>query len=75
MTPKQYKILKKAYDSLDVSLDSDDYTSIGKTIVIRRKLAELLGLSIKNNILPGAYKLSQEESSNFRWRSIQYKSC
>lgn len=55
MTPKQYEILKRAYESLDVSLDSDDYTAIGKLIVVRRKLAELLGVSIKNNPLPGEY--------------------
>lgn len=64
MTPKQYEVLKRSYDSLDVSLDPDDYTSIGKIIVIRRKIAELLGLNIKNNALPGEYFDDEDEQEN-----------
>jgi hypothetical protein len=67
MNKEQREVLLMAYNSFDVELDSDDYINIGKIIIIRRRLAELLGLNLSVNILPGEYF---DEEDPIEWRFI-----
>lgn len=53
MNDKQRKVLMSAYNSFNVETGYHDYEVIGKILVIRRMLAEILGLSLRDNVMPG----------------------
>lgn len=55
MNEKQKEVLLKAYGSFDIETGYYDFEIIGKVVVIRRMLAELLQLDIYEHIMPGEY--------------------
>lgn len=61
MNEKKRQVLMHAYQSFDVSTDSDDYEVIGKVVAIRRMLAELLDLDLSQNMMPGEYIDDEED--------------
>ena len=48
-----------------------DYEFIGKIIVIRRILAELLGLNLANHIMPGEYIDDEEPAQEYIYIDIK----
>jgi hypothetical protein len=55
MNDKQREVLLRAYNSFDIQTEYFDFEIIGKVMVIRRMLAELLCLNLLNHIMPGEY--------------------
>lgn len=53
MNNEQREIIRQAFFSFDVTVDSDDYISMGKVLVVRKKLGELLGTHAREVLLPG----------------------
>lgn len=65
MNDKQKEVLTSAYNSFDIQLGYMDYEFIGRIIVLRRILAELLGLDLSTHIMPGEYIDEDEKNQEY----------